>query len=53
MPSALPSRIHVSKLDGVARVVIDNPPVNVMDVGLMGERDLEALLRSLWTQIRD
>jgi enoyl-CoA hydratase/carnithine racemase len=37
VPSALPSRIRVSTLDGVAWVVIDNPPVNVMDVGLMSE----------------
>jgi enoyl-CoA hydratase/carnithine racemase len=37
MPSALPSRIRVSTRDGVAQVVIDNPPVNVMDVGLMSE----------------
>ena len=47
MPSALPSRIRVSTLDGVARVVIDNPPVNVMDVGLMGE------LAAFLAEVRD
>ena len=31
------SRIRVSTHEGVASVVIDNPPVNVMDVGLMTE----------------
>lgn len=47
MPSALPSRIRVSTLDGVARVVIDNPPVNVMDVGLMSE------LAAFLAEVRD
>jgi enoyl-CoA hydratase/carnithine racemase len=47
MPSALPSRIGVSTLDGVARVVIDNPPVNVMDVGLMSE------LAAFLAEVRD
>lgn len=34
------SRIRVSTKDGVARVLIDNPPVNVMDVALMTDLTL-------------
>lgn len=37
MPSHEYSLLRVSHRDGVADVVIDNPPVNVMDVALMTE----------------
>lgn len=30
-------RLHVSQAHGVARITIDNPPVNVLDVPLMDE----------------
>ncbi|MGK6316039.1 enoyl-CoA hydratase/isomerase family protein [Neorhizobium sp. DT-125] len=30
-------RLRISKTDGVATITIDNPPVNVLDVGLMSE----------------
>src|SRR6266702_3686928 len=31
------SRLHISHARGVARITIDNPPVNILDVPLMGE----------------
>ncbi|MBA8682635.1 enoyl-CoA hydratase/isomerase family protein [Stenotrophomonas tumulicola] len=31
------TRLHISQERGVARITIDNPPVNVLDVPLMGE----------------
>jgi len=31
------TRLHISQARGVARITIDNPPVNVLDVPLMGE----------------
>lgn len=37
MDTSLLSRIRLSTHEGVAKVIIDNPPVNVMDVGLMTE----------------
>ncbi|CAA9438810.1 MAG: Enoyl-CoA hydratase [uncultured Quadrisphaera sp.] len=37
--------LEVSRADGVARVTLDNPPVNVLDVAMMG--DLRHLLGSL------
>lgn len=30
-------RLRISRADGVATITIDNPPVNVLDVPLMGE----------------
>jgi enoyl-CoA hydratase/carnithine racemase len=31
------TRLRISNRDGVASITIDNPPVNVLDVRLMGE----------------
>jgi hypothetical protein len=40
-------RLRISKANGVATVTIDNPPVNVLDVPLMGE------IRRLLLSLRD
>ncbi|MCP3102766.1 enoyl-CoA hydratase/isomerase family protein [Myxococcus sp. K15C18031901] len=48
MTQARYSKIHVSIDSGVARVTLDNPPVNVLDVALMKElRDFLADVRDL------
>lgn len=39
------SKLRISQADGVATITIDNPPVNVLDVTLMGE--IRRLLLSL------
>lgn len=39
--------LRVSREDGIARVTLDNPPVNVLNVALMGD------LRHLLTSLRD
>ncbi|MEU9556410.1 enoyl-CoA hydratase/isomerase family protein [Streptomyces fumanus] len=39
--------LRVTREDGVARVILDNPPVNVLDVALMAD------LRHLLTTLRD
>ncbi len=41
------SRLRISSTDGVAKITIENPPVNVLDVRLMGE------LRRFLLSVRD
>lgn len=41
------SRLRISRLEGVATITIDNPPVNVLDVPLMSE------IRRLLLSLRD
>ena len=37
MPDLEYAKLRIARLDGVATVTIDNPPVNVLDAALMGE----------------
>jgi len=41
------NKLSISRHEGVATVTIDNPPVNVLDVPLMGE------IRSFLSSVRD
>ncbi|MDT0270684.1 enoyl-CoA hydratase/isomerase family protein [Streptomyces sp. DSM 44915] len=45
MTTPVYSTLHVSSADGVARIVLDNPPVNVLDVTMM--RELRTALDAL------
>lgn len=47
MHDAISTTLHVSREAGIARVTIDNPPVNVLDVALMAD------LRRLLAELRD
>ena len=47
MPQDHPTKLRIAHQNGVATLTIDNPPVNVLDVQLMGE------IRAFLTSVRD
>ena len=47
MPKDHPTKLRIALQNGVATVTIDNPPVNVLDIELMGE------IRAFLTSVRD
>ncbi len=47
MPEDHAAKLRIAKQNGVATVIIDNPPVNVLDIQLMGE------IRAFLTSARD